>query len=76
MLYLYVSDINEYESVSRSASFPVPVSTCLLTVVVFQKIVKAGGKKMTDIMPEGDRAVMQHFEDTEGNYLGIYSMKK
>ncbi|KIW66258.1 hypothetical protein PV04_08457 [Phialophora macrospora] len=41
-----------------------------------KKIVGAGGKKMTEIMPEGDRAVMQHFEDTEGNYLGIYSMKK
>ncbi|OCT47290.1 Glyoxalase/bleomycin resistance protein/dioxygenase [Cladophialophora carrionii] len=41
-----------------------------------KKIVEAGGKRMTEIMPEGDMAVMQHFEDTEGNYLGIYSMKK
>ncbi len=31
---------------------------------------------MTEIVPEGDRAVMQDFEDTEGNYFGIYSMKK
>ncbi len=43
---------------------------------MMQEIVKAGGKKMTEIMPEGDRAVMQHFEDTEGNYVGIYSMNK
>ncbi len=41
-----------------------------------QKIVDAGGKRMTDVEPEGERTVMQHFEDTEGNYLGIYSMKK
>jgi hypothetical protein len=31
---------------------------------------------MTDMKPEGERALMQHFEDTEGNYLGIYSMQK
>ncbi|KIX03454.1 uncharacterized protein Z518_07006 [Rhinocladiella mackenziei CBS 650.93] len=41
-----------------------------------EKIVAAGGKKMSDILPEGSMALMQHFEDTEGNYLGIYSMKK
>ncbi|KIW93733.1 uncharacterized protein Z519_05048 [Cladophialophora bantiana CBS 173.52] len=41
-----------------------------------EKIVKAGGKKMTDVVPEGNQALMQHFEDTEGNYLGIYTMKK
>lgn len=40
-----------------------------------QKIVANGGKKMTEIQPEGEMALMQHFEDTEGNYLGIYSMK-
>ena len=31
---------------------------------------------MTEIIPEGTRASMQHFEDTEGHYLGVYSMKK
>ncbi|KAJ9610875.1 hypothetical protein H2200_005652 [Cladophialophora chaetospira] len=41
-----------------------------------KKIVEAGGKKMSEILPEGDRAVMQHFEDSESNFLGIYSIKK
>lgn len=31
---------------------------------------------MGDILPEGSMAEMQHFEDTEGNFFGIYGMKK
>lgn len=41
-----------------------------------QKIVKAGGKKATGIEPEGESALMQHFADTEGNWVGLYTMKK
>ncbi|RVX66538.1 hypothetical protein B0A52_09414 [Exophiala mesophila] len=40
-----------------------------------QKIVAAGGKKTSEIEPEGSSALMQLFEDTEGNALGVYSMK-
>lgn len=31
---------------------------------------------MTEVEPEGKSAFHQHFEDTEGNYFGIYSSKK
>ena len=41
-----------------------------------QKVVAAGGKKMTEAEPEGTRAYMQHYEDTEGNYGGLYMLKK
>jgi predicted enzyme related to lactoylglutathione lyase len=43
---------------------------------LLKNILDAGGKKMTDVMPEGKRAKMQHFEDTEGNYFGTYTMNK
>jgi predicted enzyme related to lactoylglutathione lyase len=35
----------------------------------------AGGKKLSEIKAEGDHGLLQHFEDTEGNYLGMYMMK-
>ena len=40
------------------------------------RAVKAGGKKATGIEPEGESALMQHFADTEGNWVGLYTMKK
>jgi len=41
-----------------------------------QKIANAGGKKASEVEPEGNRGLMQHFEDTEGNWVGLYTMKK
>lgn len=41
-----------------------------------QNIISAGGKKVTEIEPEGKLALMQHFEDTEGNYVGLYQINK
>ncbi|RMZ88327.1 hypothetical protein DV736_g4438, partial [Chaetothyriales sp. CBS 134916] len=40
-----------------------------------KKVIAAGGKQMTEVEPEGKGAVMQHFEDTEGNYGGLYQLK-
>jgi predicted enzyme related to lactoylglutathione lyase len=40
-----------------------------------QKVDAAGGKKRSEIEPEGDHGLMQHFADTEGNYLGMYMQK-
>jgi len=40
-----------------------------------KKVEAAGGKKMSEIKAEGDHGLLQHFEDTEGNYLGMYMMK-
>jgi predicted enzyme related to lactoylglutathione lyase len=39
-------------------------------------IVKNGGKKCSEIEPEGDTGLMIHFDDCEGNRFGIYTMKK
>ena len=41
-----------------------------------QKVVAAGGRKMTEVEPEGTRAFQQAYEDTEGNYGGLYMLKK
>ena len=30
---------------------------------------------MSEVEPEGKRALMQHFEDTEGNFGGLYCWK-
>jgi predicted enzyme related to lactoylglutathione lyase len=35
-----------------------------------------GGKKLSDVEPEGDFGLYMLAHDTEGNELGIYSMKK
>ncbi|KAJ9636183.1 hypothetical protein H2204_005455 [Knufia peltigerae] len=40
-----------------------------------KKIVDAGGKKVTEVEPEGKFALTQNFEDTEGNYFGLYQIK-
>jgi hypothetical protein len=40
-----------------------------------QKVKVAGGKQASEIEPESDMGLMQHFEDTEGNYFGIYMVK-
>ncbi|KAK6364503.1 hypothetical protein LTS17_012126 [Exophiala oligosperma] len=40
-----------------------------------KKIIDAGGKKVTEVEPEGKFALTQNFEDTEGNYFGLYQIK-
>ena len=37
---------------------------------------KNGGKKCSEIEAEGDMGLMIHFDDCEGNRLGIYTAKK
>ncbi|MDA8126885.1 MAG: VOC family protein [Deltaproteobacteria bacterium] len=39
------------------------------------KAVKAGGKVMTSKMGIGQYGFIGHFEDTEGNRIGLHSMK-
>ncbi|KAJ8096455.1 hypothetical protein POJ06DRAFT_48246 [Lipomyces tetrasporus] len=41
-----------------------------------ERIVKNGGKKISDKEPEGDKAFYQFFEDSEGNGQAIYSYAK
>ena len=41
-----------------------------------QKVTEAGGKPIGEKEPEGDSGWMQHFEDTEGNCCGIYTLRK
>jgi predicted enzyme related to lactoylglutathione lyase len=41
-----------------------------------EKIVKAGGKKCSEIEPESDFGLMMHFDDSEGNRFGIYTAVK
>jgi predicted enzyme related to lactoylglutathione lyase len=40
-----------------------------------RKIVSAGGSAVDEPQPEGLRATMQHYEDTEGNFGGLYCLK-
>jgi len=40
-----------------------------------KKVEAAGGKRTDEIQAEGDHGLMQHFEDTEGNHLGMYMAK-
>jgi predicted enzyme related to lactoylglutathione lyase len=40
------------------------------------KIVKAGGKKLSDRTPAGDMGYSMDFRDTEGNFHGLYTSKK
>ena len=47
-----------------------------LAEVASQKVVAGGGKKASEVLPEGTRALMQSFEDTEGNFFGLYMLKK
>ena len=39
-------------------------------------MVAAGGSKASDVQPQGTRALMQSYEDTEGNFGGLYMLKK
>ena len=49
---------------------------CMFTDNMGQVIVANGGKKQSDIQPESDFGLYMHAEDTEGNPVGIYTMKK
>ncbi|GES61063.1 hypothetical protein ATEIFO6365_0006052400 [Aspergillus terreus] len=35
-----------------------------------------GGKKASEVLPEGEKGLFQYFEDSEGNNFAIYSYKK
>lgn len=41
-----------------------------------QKIKKANGKVVGEKYKEGDRGLVQEFEDTEGNMCAMYAMVK
>ncbi|KAI9887194.1 MAG: hypothetical protein M1823_001021 [Watsoniomyces obsoletus] len=41
-----------------------------------KKVVENGGKKVGDIEEEGKSGYMCHFEDPEGNVLGVYMFRK
>ncbi|EEQ35432.1 uncharacterized protein MCYG_08251 [Microsporum canis CBS 113480] len=41
-----------------------------------ENIIANGGKKCSDAVPEGDHGQIMHFQDTEGNGVGIYATKK
>lgn len=41
-----------------------------------QAIEQNGGKKASEVLPEGDKGLFQYFEDSEGNNFAIYSYKK
>ena len=47
----------------------------LVSFFFLQKVEAAGGKRTDEIHPESDHGLMQHFEDTEGNHLGMYMVK-
>ncbi|EGD86275.1 hypothetical protein H112_07206 [Trichophyton rubrum D6] len=41
-----------------------------------EKIIANGGKKCSDVLPEGDHGQVMHLQDSEGNGIGIYATKK
>ncbi|KAL4812708.1 hypothetical protein BDW67DRAFT_188391 [Aspergillus spinulosporus] len=41
-----------------------------------EAIEKNGGKKASEVLPEGDKGHFQYFEDSEGNNFAIYSYLK
>jgi hypothetical protein len=54
---------------------PIHISKPIEPLSLQQKIKVAGGKQASEVEPESDMGLMQHFEDTEGNYFGIYMVK-
>jgi predicted enzyme related to lactoylglutathione lyase len=42
---------------------------------LFKDIEKNGGKKASEVLPEGDKGLFQYFEDSEGNNFAIYTYK-
>ncbi|BDD61325.1 hypothetical protein MPDQ_003572 [Monascus purpureus] len=40
-----------------------------------EAIEKHGGKKASDVIPEGNKGLFQYFEDSEGNNYAIYTYK-
>ncbi|KAJ5953512.1 hypothetical protein N7454_000408 [Penicillium verhagenii] len=45
-------------------------------VAALEAIEKNGGKKASEVIPEGDKGLFQYFEDSEGNNFAIYSYNK
>lgn len=72
IIHLIVDDLDEAMKVR-----PRPRWTDFdLADVVVQKVIAAGGRKVSEVQPEGTRAFMQSYEDTEGNFGGLYMMKR
>jgi hypothetical protein len=42
---------------------------------LFKDIEKNGGKKASEVLPEGDKGLFQYFEYSEGNNFAIYTYK-
>ena len=45
-------------------------------LTALKKIKEAGGKVIGEKYREGEAGWIQDFEDTEGNYAGVYTMAK
>ena len=43
--------------------------------VFMWKVEAAGGKRLSDVEEEGNTGLMQYFEDSEGNFMGLYMLK-
>ena len=76
-LFFYVSDLEksmEVRLLPLSGRFG--EDFCLVEdAYLVEAIVANGGKKLSDVEPESDFGLMMFAEDTEGNKLGIYTMK-
>ena len=48
----------------------------LIPCLKFKSIEEHGGKKASDVIPEGSKGFFQFFEDTEGNNFAIYTYAK
>ncbi|KNG85007.1 hypothetical protein ANOM_007810 [Aspergillus nomiae NRRL 13137] len=44
-------------------------------VAALEAIQKHGGKKVGEVIPEGDKGLFQYVEDSEGNGFAIYTYK-
>lgn len=43
---------------------------------ILQAIERSGGKKASNVIPEGSKGFFQFFEDSEGNNQAIYTYAK
>lgn len=68
-LYIYVESLAESMDVSLSSM------NGAFHADIVQKIVAAGGTKMSEPEGESDQGAFQLFEDTEGNHVGLYTWK-
>lgn len=76
IIHLMVSDLEASMKVRNTPWCTLLTVHRSLTGLHLKKVLAAGGKKMTEVEPEGTRALMQCYEDSEGNYGGLYMLKK